>query len=203
MSDAGSDLTTVHVRKAIDGDRESLSWIVERFSPLLLAQARYRLGRDRGTLCEPDDLVNDVWITALPKLPELPAREGRFTPVVLRFLSTTLLNHYSNLMKRRLREQRDRVEGPSSSGGEFADETRGVVTRVLNAEACHAVSDAIEGLEPLDREVVILRGIEQNPSSAVAAVTGLTENAIHVRYHRALKKLQGRLQGTVIDELPQ
>src|SRR5436190_5132060 len=42
--DAPGTATTVHVRGAIAGDRESLGWIVTRSSPLLRAQAVWRLG---------------------------------------------------------------------------------------------------------------------------------------------------------------
>ena len=70
-------LTSLHVRRAADGDSESLGWVVARLSPLLLAQADYRLGPVLRSLYDPEDLVNDTWIVALPRLPELPARDGR------------------------------------------------------------------------------------------------------------------------------
>jgi hypothetical protein len=41
-SDSGSDpdaVTTIHVQRAKHGDEESLNWVVQRFTPLLLAQA--------------------------------------------------------------------------------------------------------------------------------------------------------------------
>ena len=41
---AGMEPTTMHVRRAIDGDRTSLEWLVTRLSPYLRAQASYRLG---------------------------------------------------------------------------------------------------------------------------------------------------------------
>ena len=44
--------TSVHLRRAIDGDETSLDWIVERLTPLLLAQARYRTTQLLGH--EPD-----------------------------------------------------------------------------------------------------------------------------------------------------
>src|SRR5262245_40615244 len=37
-------VTSIHVQRAKHGDEASLDWIVRRFTPLLLAQARYRLG---------------------------------------------------------------------------------------------------------------------------------------------------------------
>ena len=43
-------LTTDHVRRARQGDPQSLDWLIRKFHPLLHAAARYRLGtirRDR------------------------------------------------------------------------------------------------------------------------------------------------------------
>ena len=92
-------LTSLHVRRAADGDGGSLSWVVSRLSPLLLAQATYRLGSRLRALYEPEDLVNETWAVTLPKLAELPARDGRLTPVLLRFLSTTLLHRIQSLVR--------------------------------------------------------------------------------------------------------
>lgn len=49
--------TTPHVRRAIGGDHASMGWLVERFSPLLLLQAEYRLGRTLRGRFDPEDLV--------------------------------------------------------------------------------------------------------------------------------------------------
>jgi len=80
--------TTLHVRRAKGGDRDSLAWLADRFSPLLLAQARYRLRGRLARWVQPEDVVQDVWAVALPALPGLEASDGRETPVVLKFLAT-------------------------------------------------------------------------------------------------------------------
>ena len=64
-----SDLATLRVRSAVKGDAESLDWIVTRLSLLLRMQAEYRLKKVLRRYHEPDDLVNEVWLTALPRLP--------------------------------------------------------------------------------------------------------------------------------------
>src|SRR5262245_47363366 len=97
-ADAG-DLTSFHVQRAESGDAESLDWIVRRLSPLLLAQADFRLGPRLRRLHDPEDLVSTVWAITLPRLGELGAREGRKTPVLLSFLTTTLLNRVNGWVK--------------------------------------------------------------------------------------------------------
>ena len=50
-----------------------------------------------------------------------------------------------------------------------------------------------EALPPRDREVVVLRYFEQLDAAGIAAVTGLSKNAVEVRLHRARARLAERL----------
>lgn len=206
-SDPPEDLTTVHVHRAADGDRESLSWLLARFTPLLLSQAHYRLGTNLRRVYDPEDLVNDVWAIALPRLSGLPMRDGRLTPVVLKFLSTTLLYRFNTIARKRIHGATSPNEASPSTPGDPMDdvvaETRGVVTRVIESETRREVTDAIAALDDTDREILILRGMEQNPIPFIASKLAITENAVYARYHRALKKLRQELRESVFDEFPE
>ncbi|MEZ5966943.1 MAG: sigma-70 family RNA polymerase sigma factor [Planctomycetota bacterium] len=191
--------TTIHVRRAISGDGDSLSWLVERLSPLLLAQVSYRLGPRLRAACDPQDLVQDAWLTLLPRLGDLSARDGRHTPVLLRFLSTTLLNKANNLLKKHLRSGSPVA---AMTWDEVAVDASGIVTKAIRHETRHAVLQAIDGLEPIDREILLLRGIEQQRNEVVAALLGLKATAVTMRYARALARLRAQLPGSIFDELP-
>ncbi|MBI4603725.1 MAG: hypothetical protein HY721_17360, partial [Planctomycetes bacterium] len=162
------DATTLHVRRAKAGDRESLEWLVKRFTPLLIANARYRLARPLWSLYDPEDVVNDVWLVALPRLPDLPPREGRHTPVFLKFLSTTLLYRVNDLVAKHIRGKPGRAAAPAwDAGTDLRDPvdalpapTTEAVRRLVRQEAREAVAAAIDELEEGDRSLVILRGIE-------------------------------------------
>ena len=141
------DLTTNHVRRAIAGENASLEWLVERLAPLLVAQARYRLGTFAGQL-DPEDVVHDAWVVTLPRLPDLIARGGRLTPVLLQFLSTAVTNRVRNLLRSRARHP---------DAGPIVDPTAvrsGVVTQALRNERAAAIHGAIAELDDKDREVV-------------------------------------------------
>jgi RNA polymerase sigma-70 factor, ECF subfamily len=60
----------------------------------------------------------------------------------------------------------------------------------IRAEQILQVQEAINSLEPLDREVVALRHFEQLSRAETAVVLGITEAAGAKRYIRALKKLK-------------
>src|SRR4029078_10028166 len=89
--DSQGTATSVRVRGAIAGDRESLGWIVTRFSPLLRAQAIWRLGQLAGRV-DVDDILAAGWLGMLKRRNALVLEGRRATPRLLTFLGTTILN---------------------------------------------------------------------------------------------------------------
>ncbi|MCA8948653.1 MAG: sigma-70 family RNA polymerase sigma factor [Planctomycetes bacterium] len=191
--------TTLQVRRAVNGDRDSLGAVVTRLSPVLTAVAEYRLGKALRAVVEPADLVNEAWLIALPKLGVLEPRDGRITPVLLRFLTTTI-NHRINSY---LRRQITRSAGTANvMVADAVDPTaNGVVTRAVRNETQAIVRSCLDELRSGDREIVLLRGIEQNASRTVATLLGLSVAAVDQRYSRALKRLRRVLPDSVFAEL--
>ena len=194
------DLTTIHARRAVDGDHDSIAWLVERFAPALLAQARYRLAGLPRSLFDAEDLVQDAWLAALPRLPEVLPWQGRFTPVLLKFLSTAVLNRSNTLYKKHL-AGKPRAEADRGALSSLTADATGIVTQAVRSEKCASLLAAIDQLSPNDQEIIVLRGIEQNRNETVAQLLGLKPNTVAVRYRRALERLRKHLPGTVFDEL--
>ena len=55
--------------------------------------------------------------------------------------------------------------------------------------------EAIDAMDPLDREVLALRHFEQLSPAETARVLGIKEKAAGMRYVRALRRLKGILDG--------
>ena len=55
-------------------------------------------------------------------------------------------------------------------------------------------------MEPRDRELILLRGVEQNSYQAIAAVVGRDPKVLAVQYSRALAKLRAKLPESVFTE---
>jgi RNA polymerase sigma factor (sigma-70 family) len=193
-----ADLTSLRIGRAVAGDDDSCAWLIGRFTPALLAQARYRLRGAMGRVCEPDDLVQDVWAITLPRLTDLRARDGRWTPVLLKFLATTLLRRVHHLARRRAR---DGAADGGTDGGEPLAEWTGVVTRVHRRDAHDAVHDAIAELSEVDREVLVLRGIEQHDNGEVARLLGVPDSTVTRRFQRALERLRAALPDSIFSDL--
>ncbi|MCK5945432.1 MAG: sigma-70 family RNA polymerase sigma factor, partial [Planctomycetes bacterium] len=165
------------------------------------AQARYRLRGELGRLSEPADIVQDVWLRVLPRLDELTP-EQRFTPVLVSYLSRAVLFQINNVMRTALR-RRARGSAAAPDDGDWCeafDERTGVVSAAVRSERRDAVSAAIEALGEEDREVVVLRAIEQHPNQVAAGMLGVDPGTLAVRYHRALKKLRDELPDSVFAE---
>ena len=202
------EMTTLHVRRAHDGDRGSVEWLVARFTPLLLAQARYRLGDRMAKVVDPEDVVSEIWMAALPKLSHLEPRAGRLTPVLLKFLSTTLLYRVNNLTHRAARHGgRTRpMDGDSHDPGPAADlaaDVTNCVSRTIRGEDHDAVTAVLAELDPDDRHLIIMRGVEQVSNRIAAMLLGLEPNTAAVRYRRALEKVRRRLPTSILAELPE
>ena len=195
--DPNGDLTTLHVQRARGGDPQSLGWLVSRFTPLLLAQARHRMGPELRAKFEPDDVVNDVWATVLPRLPELSQRDGRSTPVLLSFLATTLLRHTNSLLRRRARGETPELEAIAA----LSEETRGPLTRAVQVETEGIALAALNDLGERDREIVLLRVLEQHSNQDVADLLGIEPTTAAQAFRRALEKLRNKLPGSVFDDV--
>ena len=200
MDERPHNQTTHHVRAALDGDMKEMAWLVERFTPLLLVQARSRLRRHLRHVVDPEDLVQEVWAVALRRWEDLSPR-GRATPAVLKFLSTTLVNLYRRLQARHLQGKPLREGDSSGVLRGLPDDTLGIVTHAVQREQQGAVQKAIDSLPELDREIVVLRGIEQVENNTAAAILGEKPNTVSRRFQRALARLEQVLPHTVIEDL--
>jgi len=200
--------TSIHVGRARSGNPDSLEWLVKRFSPLLLGNADYRLGKTLRELYDPEDIVNDVWLGVLPKLPELPSREGRHTPVLLKYLSKTLVYRINNLIEKHIRGKPRKQQAGEDTLGARKDpvaslpaETTNVVQQLVRQELHDTVTACLEQLDPKDREIIVLRGIEQRPYKEISLHLGSDRKILAVQYQRALEKLRKELPGSIFDEL--
>ena len=67
----------------------------------------------------------------------------------------------------------------------------------VRAEMQLKLQEALNGMEPIDREVVVLRHFEELNNVETAQVLGLDASAASKRYIRALRRLKG-----ILDRMP-
>lgn len=195
--------TAARVRLALAGNRAALEWVIERYSPLLLAQARLRLGPRLRRHHDPDDVVQETWAIALRKLATLVERDGTPADVLLAFLGRILLYRVNNLVQKFV------VDKPVAASSQqrtalhaLPAHQSGVVTKIARTEVASAVGDALAKLDDGDRELIVARGLEHNPVQQIAVVLGVSPNVVSVRYRRALAKLRAALPDSVFADFP-
>ena len=128
--------------------------------------------------------------------------------MILRFLSSILLNKLRNLMQKHLREERPITNpgpGPDPSLSDLAqrlpDETTTIVSRAIRRETFETFKECIDRLPPDEPRIVMLRGIEQVSNQEAAAVLGLPPATVSTRYRRSLVKLKNMLPNSIFEDI--
>jgi RNA polymerase sigma-70 factor (ECF subfamily) len=102
------------------------------------------------------------------------------------------------------KERRLAIALPDRSSMELADRLSGAFTspsrRLLRAELRQQVRQALDRLSDSQREVLVLRYLEQLSTAEAAAVLGISEGTIKSRLVRALESLRALLDDELLEE---
>jgi RNA polymerase sigma-70 factor (ECF subfamily) len=158
------------VRSALGGDSTAFSRLYERYGRVVHGLLLARVARD-----EVEDLVQDVFLTAWRRLPDLrdPAAFGGWIVMIARNRATDFHRRTADFV-----ELPDNLESPGTASGE--------------ADANVALA-AIRSLPDAYRETLILRLVEGLSGPEIAERTGLTPGSVRVNLHRGMKLLREKL----------
>ena len=172
----------------------------------LLARHRDRLRRMIAVRLDPrlaarfdaSDVVQEALLDAAQKLPEyLEKRPVAFYPWLRRLAWERLVKlHERHVQARKrsvTREEFCHNLLPDESVLQLAQRlvTSGTSPseRLVRSELCARVRQALAQLDETDREVLVLRYLEQLATSEVSAVLGISQGAVKMRHRRALERL--------------
>lgn len=156
--------------------------------------------RVRGRI-DASDVIQEAFLEATERRPEY-AREPKPMPpfLWLRFLTLQRLQiaHRQHLGTRARDAAREvsihAKASPAATSAAIAAQLLGRDTRAsaaaILAERKLRLQAALDTLDPIDREVLVLRHFEQLTNGECAQVLGLGESAATKRYLRALKRLK-------------
>ena len=192
---------------AVRGEEESLAWIIERFSPYLMVHASHRMPAALKSVCDPEDVVNDVWLSVIPRISSVDAQDGSMSKSLLKYLSTAVFNRIKSLSRKLGRGEAVRFEWKSPTGSvetgadRLAIDTTGIVTRTARSEVRRNLRELLDEMNEGDREIMLLRGLEQLSNDEVADLTGHTAGNVSKRFYRGLDKLRVRIPSSLLLEL--
>ena len=156
--------------------------------------------RLRGRI-DPSDVIQEAFLEATERRAEYAREAEPMSPFLwLRFLTLQQLQ----IMHRRHLGTRSRdaareisIDGkasPAASSAAIAAQLLGRETRAsevaIRAERKLRLQEALNAMDVIDREVLVLRHFEQLSNVECARVLGLGESAATKRYIRALKRLK-------------
>jgi RNA polymerase sigma-70 factor (ECF subfamily) len=155
--------------------------------------------RLRGRV-EASDVIQEALLEATQRLPEYAHQPDPMPPFLwLRFLTLQRLQiiHRRNSTQGRDAGREVSIHAkpfPTASSAALAAQLLGYDTRAseaaIRAERNLRLQAALNGMDAIDREVLVLRHFEQLTNSECARVLGLKETTATKRYVRALRKLK-------------
>ncbi len=188
------------IERARAGDREALNALLGRHRDRLRSMVEIRLDTRLQARLDASDVVQDAFVEVAERLEEY-LRDPKL-PLFL-WLRLVVGERLLRLHRRHLGAQmRDagrevslyRGALPAASSAALAAQLLGRHTSptqaVVRAERILRVQEALNTLDPMDREVLSLRHFEELTAAEAAQVLGIQESAAAKRYFRALKRLK-------------
>jgi RNA polymerase sigma-70 factor (ECF subfamily) len=204
MAGDGSEVADL-LRRAAAGDEQAVNDLFARHRDRLRAMVRLRLNRRLLGRVDPSDVLQDAFLEVSKHFAEY-ARDPKL-PFFLWLRHITgqklIAVHRQHLGAQARDADREvslyRGALPQASSASLAAQLLGRFTSAsraaVRAELQVRVQEALNGMDPIDREVLSLRHFEMLSNAEVAEVLGIRKSAASNRYVRALGRLKDALSG--------
>ena len=204
-SAANSDEVDSLLRQAAAGDEAVWGELLESQRPRLRRMVELRLDpRLQGRL-DASDVIQEAYVTAFLQLANYLEQQTLPFPLWLRLVTgQKLVALHRNHLGTKSRDARRQISifqgaSPAASSGAMASKLIGrgpsPSENVGEMEERRRVQDALDRMNPLDREILALRHFEQLTNAETAQVLGLERSAASKRYVRALQRIKEILSG--------
>ena len=204
MANAPPPDTDHLVEQARRGDASARGQLLARHRGRLRKMIGVRMDRRLAARVDPSDVVQEALAEADRRLDDyLRERPLPFYPWLRQLAWDRLVDlhrrHVGAARRSVTREEPGVLNLPDESAAELAgrlvDRASSPSEHALREELRGRVRLALERLAPADREVLVLRHLEQLSTAETAAVLGVSQAAVKSRHLRALQRLRGVLGG--------
>jgi RNA polymerase sigma-70 factor (ECF subfamily) len=188
------------VRSAAQGDNAAWEKLISAHRGKLGRMVALRLDRRLQSRIDPSDVIQEAYIDAARRLAEYARNPEMPFFLWLRFLTgQRLLEQHRRHLGAKARDASREISlyrgaFPETTTAHLAAHFLGKLTTPSQAavrlEQKIRLQDALNSLEPVDREILALRHFEQLTNGEAAAVLGLDKSAASKRYTRALVRLK-------------
>jgi RNA polymerase sigma-70 factor (ECF subfamily) len=203
--------TDVLLDCAARGDNAARQALLVRYRDRLRRMVTVHLDRRLAARVDPSDVVQEALAEADQRLSDYARRRPiPFYPWLRQLAWERLVEQYRRHLragKRSVRhEEPDVLALPDESAdllaGQLVDRGASPSEHVLREELCARVRTALARLAPGDRQVLVLRHLEQLSTADAAAVLGVGQAAFKSRHLRALQRLRSLLHSDITGSDP-
>ncbi len=187
-------------RRIRQGDHPALTEFYLRDRDRLRRMVRLRLDRRLQGKVDPSDVLQEAYLDAMRRLPKYAANPEMPPFLWLRFLTAQRLTelhrrHLGTKMREAGREiSLHQGAFPAADSRSLANRLLGRLTTpsraAIRAEVRVRIQEALDAMDPIDREVLALRHFEELDNNETARVLGLQKAAASNRYVRSLRRLK-------------
>ncbi len=203
MMTESDDTSLELLRRAAAGDELALTQAFNTQRERLKRLVRLRLNRRLQGRIDESDIVQEVFLEASRRLSEYMDDPAKSFYLWLRLIAGRKLidvhRKHLGAAKRDAAIEVSLHQGalPPASSASLAAQLLGRLTSpsqaAMKAELKLRVQEALNALDPLDREVLALRHFEQLSNVEASSLLGIGKSAASSRYLRALKKVKDLL----------
>jgi RNA polymerase sigma-70 factor (ECF subfamily) len=205
---SGDDTRTSDLlQRAAAGEQQAVNDLFMLYRERLCAMVRLRLNRRLQGRVDPSDVLQEAYVEVCKNLPEyLRAPPLPFFLWLRHIAGQKLIMVHRQHLGAQMRDADREVSIyrgalPEASSEYLAAQLLGRFTSVshaaVRAELQIRVQEALNSMDPLDREVLALRHFEMLGNTETAKLLGIKKSAASNRYIRALERLKD-----VLSDLP-
>jgi RNA polymerase sigma-70 factor, ECF subfamily len=191
------------VDRAAKGDDQAWRDLMEEHGARLRRMVALRMDPRLQGRIDPSDVVQESYIDAARRLPDYAKNPKMPFFVWLRWLvGQRLMEQHRRHLGAQARDASREVSlyhgaFPEASAADLAANVLGEISTpseaVMRLERIKQLQAALESLEPIDREILVLRHFEQLSNREAAEILQLDKSTASKRYTRALVRLKDTL----------
>ena len=193
-----------HLEELQSGGDDALAAVFDEFRDQLDRIVDLRINPRLASRVDPADVLQESFLEARKKLPRY--LKNTTVPVFV-WLRGVVLDTLIHVHRRHLAQMRHAGRDVSidtrpavanvssmSTAGWLVDDLTSPSQVAIRGETAKSLEDALNGMDEIDREVLILRHFEQLSNDEVASILGVKKAATSRRYMRALKRFRETLE---------
>jgi RNA polymerase sigma-70 factor, ECF subfamily len=199
MASESSEISDL-LPRAAGGDQEALRTLFSRYRDRLKRMVHLRLSRRLSGRVDDSDVIQESFLDIARQLPEYVRSPTLPFFLWLRHMTGLKLaevhrRHLGTQLRDADREVSLHRGGlPEADSVSLAAQLLGHLTTpsqaAVKAETRLFVQEALNSMDPVDREVLALKHFEQLSTSEIAQVLGMSKAGAGSRYLRAIKRLR-------------